>query len=507
LKKTAWLLCLILCFSAFTSCASKTPSSNDSQLPITSTETSSDATQREDEHIFSLPYFSSDSLNPYSATQSANFYLGSLIYDSLVDVNTDFQAETVIADEITLEGNTCKVTVKKGVKFSDGSEVTPEDIVASFSAAQKSTYYSQRLDNVASCRIKDNAVVFTLKKADRNFSKNLTFPIIKGGSKQSMAVGSGRYKFAGESAADGLVKNEYNTLKQTSIQNISLVEIHKYSTLPDMIKIGSVNFLYADFSDSDLKVGAAKTSSVLMNNLVYLGVNSSNPQLVNRDFRKAVSLSLNRKNVLTDAYAGAGFACASPFHPQAKDLNSKNYTISLSDASAAQQLFTTCGFSRKDKNGFFTVSEETPLTLRLAVNKDNTARKRAAQSVKLNLEAAGIAVELIEEDSASYKKRIASGDYDLFIGEVKLTADNDISALLSSGYLNACDDGGETLAAYNQYLADEITLDDFLRTFDLNTPFIPILYRSSTAVFSATLTGNTEVTEYDVFAAMENWKF
>ena len=63
------------------------------------------------------------------------------------------------------------------------------------------------------------------------------------------------------------------------------------------------------------------------------------------------------------------------------------------------------------------------------------------------------------------------------------------------------------MLAYNQYLAGEITLEDFLRTFDLKTPFIPILYRNGTAFFSATLNGNQTVTEYDVFAAMDKWEF
>ena len=90
---------------------------------------------------------------------------------------------------------------------------------------------------------------------------------------------------------------------------------------------------------------------------------------------------------------------------------------------------------------------------------------------------------------------------------MKLTPDNDISHLLYKGALNACDDGGETYAAYNGYLSGELALADFLRTFDLKTPFIPILYKSGTVVSSGTLNGNGTVTEYDVFADMNKWVF
>ena len=504
MKKTVWLLCLIMCFSAFTSCRSN-PAANVSSS-ITSGETSSNTEIGEQDRIFSLSYFSNDSFNPYSAKQSANFYLGSLLYDSLVTVNSDFTAENLMAESIAFEGNNCVVTIKKCLKFSDGSEVALSDIVNSFNAARGSSYYVQRLSNVVSCKIKDGAVVFTLKKADKGFSKNLTFPIIKGGSKQSMAVGSGRYKFATDSVSGGLVKNELNTLRKTNIDSISLTQIHKYSVLPHMVKIGSVNFIYANL-DSTLNFAASGSSSVLMNNLVYLGVNSNNVLLSNQDFRKAVSLCVDRKNILTDAYAGAGFATAAPFHPKANGLNSKDYSIALNDASAAQILLGTCGYTEKNENGIYKLDEQNEIRLRLLVNSNNTARKRAATSIKLSLEAAGIGVDLIEESAEGYKAKIAAGDYDLFIGEVKLTADNDISSLLSVGALNLCNDEGASMISYNQYIAGEITLEDFLKTFDLKTPFIPVLYRNGTAYFSATLSGNQAVTEYDVFAAMDKWKF
>lgn len=504
MKKTVWLLCLVMCFSAFTSCRSN-PATNVSSS-ITSSEITSNAQVGEQERIFSLSYFSNDSFNPYSAKQSANFYLGSLLYDSLVTVKSDFSVENLIADSINFEGNTCTVTLKKGLKFSDGSELTAKDVVSSFSSAKSSSYYAQRLNNAASCKVKDGAVVFALKKADKGFAKNLTFPIIKDGSKQSMAVGSGRYKFASASVSDGLVKNELNTLRKTNIDSISLTQIHKYSVLPHMVKIGSVNYIYADFGSS-LNFAASSSSAVLMNNLVYLGVNSNNALLANQDFRKAVSLCVDRKNILTDAYAGAGFATAAPFHPAAVGLNSKDYTIALNDASAAQILLGTCGYNKKSENGFYLLDEQNEIRLRLLVNSDNAARKRAATSIKLSMESAGIGVDLIEETSEGYKAKIAAGDYDLFIGEVKLTADNDISSLLSVGSLNLCNDEGTSLLSYNQYLAGEISLEDFLKTFDLKTPFIPVLYRNGTAFFSATLSGNQSVTEYDVFAAMDKWEF
>ena len=502
MKKTAWLLCLIMCFSAFTSC-----SSNEGNVSsaITGNETVSQQTNASDNKAFSVPYFSQDSLNPYSATQSANFYLSTLLYDSLVTINNDFTVKNLIAEKIENNGTECTVTIKDNLKFSDDTPITDADVVASFNIAKNSTYYSQRLKNASKCTVKGGKIIFTLKMADKHFAKNLTFPIIKSGSSKSIAVGSGRYMLSDEDSKK-LVINANNTRKNTKIETISLVDITKYSSLPSMIKIGSVNFVYGDFTQS-INVPSAKSSSVIRNDLVYLGVNSNNIYLSNKDFRKAVSLCINRDNILTDAYVGAGRAAASPFNPKAIDLNNGTFKISSYDISAANELFTICSLIEKDENGFFKGNEEEAVSLRLLVNKDNSARLRAANSIKISLEKVGIKVNLIEENAENYKTKIVSGDYDLFIGEVILTADNNISSLLSQGALNGCNDEGGTLKSYYSFLANEISLDDFLRTFDLNTPFIPLVYKNSKSIYSASLSGNSECTEYDVFAQMENWEY
>ena len=504
MKKIVLILCLAIVFSCLASCSSSEPQdSNQSDTQITSSETDK-SEESNVENIFSLPYFSKDSLNPYSAKQSVNFYMGSLLYEPLFQLENSFNPVGVIAEKYEMQGSKCIVTIKRGLKFSDGSDITANDVTASFKTAKNSSYYSQRLANANSCTAKGNTVTFNLKSTDANFVCNLNFPIIKGGSNKTLAIGSGRYKFS-ETTPLSLVKNELNTRNSSKINSISLVEIHKYSVLPYMVKIGSVNYVYAT-QDFDLKTAALKTTPVLTNNLLYLGINSDNIYLANQDVRKAVSLLINRKAILTDAFANGGYASASPFHPMNTKLNSKDYTIDLTNAAAAAELLNVAGLT-KDKNGKLVDVQSLAVTLRLCVNKSNTARVRAAQSMKLSLEAAGFTIEILECSDEEYRASVSSGNFDLFIGEVKLTPDNDISPLLSKGNLNMCDDGGETLTAYNNYRSEQIELNDFLRTFDLKTPFIPIMYKNGTVVSSGTLSGNVAVTEYDIFADMDKWVF
>ncbi len=502
MKKLCVVLALAMFFCTFASCSSQPVTSNQSGSNVTVNESSTVETTAE--KTFTLPYFASDSLNPFSATQSANFYLGSLLYDSLYLLDNSFNPVPCIAESHSVNGEEIRIKIRSDAKFSDGTAVTLTDVSKSLSAAISSTYFANRLSNVSSHSVKGDELLIKLKKTDINFLKNLVFPITKAGSKQSGAVGSGRFMLSQDNSGQ-LVKNKYSIRKTSSIDSIKLLEIHKYSTLSHMIKIGSVNFAYAD--GVDLTAAAIKTTPVLTNNLVYLGINSSNAYLNNKDFRKALSLCVDRKKILADAYAGLGNATAMPFNPLASTFKSQNYNIDLTNVSAAGELFTISGLTEKDTDGFYNNAEKQRVSLRLAVNSDNAARVRTAQYIKRDLEAQGISIEIISEATEAYMTRINNKDYDLFLGEVKLTPDNSLESLLTSASLNSCDDLGQTLTSYNSYISGETTLDDFLRSFDLNTVFIPLLYKNNMSVCSGTLSGNATTTEYDVFGCMDKWKF
>ena len=200
------------------SCSSKpATSANSSGISEVESKVSSQTVENES-LIFSLPYFSNDSFNPYSAKQSANFYLGTLIYDSLITVDNSFNYKALLADKISLEDDLLIITLKDGLKFSDGSEVTVGDVRDSFYAAKGCSFYSSRLSKISSCTVKGNEILFKISNKSEQLIKNLTFPIIKNGSKESKAVGSGRYMFATDNASDGLVLNPYQKNRKSSLQ-------------------------------------------------------------------------------------------------------------------------------------------------------------------------------------------------------------------------------------------------------------------------------------------------
>ena len=75
--------------------------------------------------------------------------------------------------------------------------------------------------------------------------------------------------------------------------------------------------------------------------------------------------------------------------------------------------------------------------IKLLVNSENAATVAAAQRIAYQLEAAGLQVSLSKLPFEDYLAALTARHFDLYVGEVGLTADFDLSALLSSsGSLN-----------------------------------------------------------------------
>ena len=75
----------------------------------------------------------------------------------------------------------------------------------------------------------------------------------------------------------------------------------------------------------------------------------------------------------------------------------------------------------------------TPLSLTLAAPTNNPTRLDAAELLVANLTDLGIQAELAALSWDDYVQALEAGDFDLYLGEVRLTADFDLTALITPG--------------------------------------------------------------------------
>ena len=135
------------------------------------------------------------------------------------------------------------------------------------------------------------------------------------------------------------------------------------------------------------------------------------------------------------------------------------------------------------------------LSLKIVVNKDNGFKSAAAQSIKEMLEKLKISVTVSALSEKDYRSAVASGKYDMYIGEVKLTENMSLSPLLKSG----------GSVAYGINTSSDV--NTFIDAFNADMPFVPLCYRSGLAIYTRTLKYGNANHINDVYADIDSWDF
>ena len=455
-----------------------------------------------------LGYNKSESLNPYKTGSDLNLRLSSLMYDSLVRLNNSYEPVMCLAESVTLDNLSCKVVIKSGVNFTDNSPLTADDVIASLDYALSATSpYRARFSNIAGySKVSDYEILITLKKPDILFANLLNFPIVKITDNEDKPIGTGRYYLKTEGSTNTLLSNEKHfSDKQNNIKDISLVSLPGNDAYMHSIKLGTVSFHFDDLSSGSFSMSGADNSYVPLNNIVFLGISQSNTFLKNAQFKKAISLALDRDTAVTNAYSGKATKADIPLNPQLSTLGGTKSAECSFDVDKANEILDGLGYTEKNADGI-RLFDEKPITLTLLVNSDNSYRMVLANLIKDNLKLIGI--DLIIETTAfdEYKTKIAYSNYDLYIGEMKLTNNMELSSLIKTVTKNTSSEN-KALNGFLSFQSGAIDTESYLTAFKEDYPFIPILFRKGVIAYARNIKNNIIANESDVFYNIEEWGF
>jgi len=494
-KITALILSVALIAAVFSSCSASSPESETTTLAPASEEVTAIPN---DDTTFKLSYTKSDSLNPFEAATLNNQIVDQLVFESLFDTDDNYKSSLNIATSYEYtDSTTLEVAIQSGSSFSDGSELSADDVVYSFKKAAESPFWGNSLSGIESCRAEsESKVIFKLKYPNSYAHNLLVFPIVSSsGDENGYPVGSGRYSFAdedGETVLKAAVTNSFSP----HITTIHLENITSSESIDNAVNIGNISFAFRDLSrDSSRKISAGK-KLVNMNNLVYIGVNNKSGCTSNSYIRKAVSLAVDRETLVKSAYGGFAQTANSVFNPQF-ELSTTKLFEKNADANAAKQAISQSGVS--------------DLSLSLLVNGDNTDRVTCAKLVKQELEAVGFSVNLITAESyEQYQQLVTNESFNLYIGEIKLPTDMALHSFLASDgstHYGIEADNSKTAEAYYSYISGDAELGSFLLAFSDEMPYIPLLYRKGMICFTKAMNGDIQGTYNDCFSNIEDWYF
>ncbi len=462
-----------------------------------------------------------DTLCPILTDNNANKQMLGIVYEPLVKLKNDMEAEGVLSSgwSVSEDGLIWTFNLRKDVFWHSGEVFSPNDVIYTIKQIKlnEDSPYSYNVSNITDAVVNGNAVSMVLNEPCANFPNLMTFPIIKNQETDVDRVtfyplGTGPYIFTD--------KNEGNLfyLKKNDKWwggDIKLSEV-KVKLLPDAETV-MYAFSAGDISIADTESGNTgrfanisdvRVSSYQSSIYNFLGINHNNTALSSIEARKAINLAIKRSKIVNDIFAENAEIATVPIR---KDwfVNSKNSDFE-SDAGEAERLLLKNEW--KKTNGTYTKTIENTkkkLDFELLVNNDNSSRVNIAESVKFDLEAIGIKIKVIPLSYEEYEHRITTGQYDMFIGSTKISDNLDYSYLLGSGNLFNYEDEkmNSILNEIKVTTKKEKILkkyNELSNRFNSQVPVIGICFENFDILYSDKISGELNSTSNNIYDGIFN---
>ncbi|MDP4152146.1 MAG: ABC transporter substrate-binding protein [Bacillota bacterium] len=420
MRKTA--IILLSFFLIFvTACSNSVETATEPDKPVSA--------QPAQEHTQGLLYNSEIPLNPLYTNDKINGRISHLIYNGLYSLDKSYKPQPELAESCTIADNKIfDITIRQGISFHSGAELTSSDVKYTIDTIlnNSSSIYYDRLKEISSTETTGTySLRITLNNTDALFLSMLDFPIVKSGAGKSDVNGTGRYKLQ----KGKLIYNDNYFNKSESkvlVKEIDLIANSDTDTsVSDFLngKIGLLE-LSGDTKYEIKETGTRSAGSVVNNNLIYLGVNAGKRGLSNANVRRAISMAVNR---VEDSES---FVTVKPYVSYSC-INPSWYLFDHSAISGSFDLKTSS--SLLQAAGYNGNSQHIILNLSLLVNKENYDKVELAQHIAQNLLSVGIKITVDSRSWSDYTEALSSGDFDLYIGEVSIKNDMDVTSLIGSG--------------------------------------------------------------------------
>ncbi len=472
-------LCLVLC-----GCAADKPyvptgdglSTDEDILGPDKPNTDTDQTPQ----TLSLPYYKEASLNPFLCTDFTNRALLTLIYQGLFFVDRNYVAEPILCKTFTVTNDLKTYTFYlEPATFSDGTAITPDDVIASLSAAQNSEFYKGRFLHIAGIsKAEDGGIVISLSTPVENLPLLLDIPIVPAMQVSAdRPLGTGPYSLQATAGGDSLQKRTNwwcHPKMAITAETITLFAAESANHIRDQFEFEDLSLAcvdpgsdrYADYR-CDYELWDCENGIFL-----YLATSKDSEVFQNDDLRIALTYAVDRDLLVSDYYrdfARSATLPASPLFPY--------YNQNLADRYAyAPEKFAEA----VSKSGM------TDRNVVFLVNSDDSLRLRVARKIAQMLKAGGLTVTMKELGTSAYTRALKNREYDIYLGQTRLSPTMDLSPFFAT-YGNLSWGGINDIGAYNLSLQAIENHGNYFTLHKMvldNGLLCPLLFRSY-AVYSS----------------------
>lgn len=458
---------------------------------------------------FALAWDPNGTLDPIQAG-STNLTLSTLVFQGLFALDQSFAPTPVLCQSYTTseDGLVWTFTLRRGLQCSDGQPLDAAHAADCLNAARFSSLYAARLARVIEVTGEGRTLTITLASPSGALPALLDIPIFRTGE-DGLPLGTGPYCFRRQGSGMALERNPHYQGEQPPLAAIPLRATPTAEDRLAAFDTGSVTLVNTDLTNSSSPgySGNYESWDYPTTTLLYLGFNVKSGPCKDPLLRQAVSRGIDRSTVVAALLSGHADAAHFPFSPRsgfydpalAEELD---YSI-----AAAQQLLRDGGYTTQEG---LLYGEDAPVALTLAVNTENTFKTALADYLAQELAKLGLTVTVEKLPWAEYMAALQGRTCDLYLGQVRMTADFDPTTLLT-GSLNY---GGYYSAAFLNLLsayraasgdARDRSAYDLCVQLATDMPIAPLCFQRGSVLTQWGAVSGLSPTQQDPFYHMYQW--
>ncbi len=388
-------------------------------------------------------------LNPITSTDLYSSTVHAFTCDTIMARDPDtYEWIPGIAEraETSADGKTITFRIRKGATFHDGKPVTAEDIKFSYdvifdnnyNAAHKRPYY----ENFEKAEIVDPMTVkFTVKEPYfRNFDtlaatyvlpKHIYGNAEEGKKKNKTVVCSGPYKFDKYDQGQSITvvrNNEWygRTLPQSkgeyNFERVRFRFIKDENIILETLKKGDLDYFDDITPEAFTKkavgpewgktVQKIKTQNLSPKDYAFIGWNLKRPLFKDREVRHALTMLVNREEMIQKFRFGMSLPATGPWYQQSEYADPSVKAVKF-DPKGAVELLKKAGWTDTDKDGVLDkVLDGKKTDFRFTLQYGNKDTEKYWVLIQNDFKKVGIDLQLQLLEWNAFVKNLQNGDFD-----------------------------------------------------------------------------------------------
>ncbi len=364
---------------------------------------------------------SPNNLDPRVGTDEVSQKIQQLVFSTLLGLNDRLEVVGHLATGWTSPTpTTYLVSLRHGVLFHDGHELTSDDVVYTFTSLLDPEFISPRkgayrmLDRVEP--VDRYTVRFTLKEPFGSFPVNLVIPIVPkdaGAGLRNVPIGTGPYKFVSFAVDDRVVLAPFAGYFEGAPANAGVVvKVVPDDTMRGLeLRKGAVDLVVNDLAPDIVHQlrdePALQVVEGAGSDYAYVGINLRDPVLKDVRVRRALSHAVDRDAIVTYLRRGLASPAVGILPPMswafAPDVAAFPF-----DPAAAGRLLDEAGYRDPDGAG---PAPRLHLTLKVSSTEFNRLQSSVLQQ---DFARVGVDLDVRTYEFATLYADVLKGNFQLF---------------------------------------------------------------------------------------------